>query len=83
MTTHDPSHTRTAYAALLAAASADHDFAGWLAAVLSTVAADLGSTSALTARRPGSWEAQLVQQLTIGTAGRSDEHLSDHKRALE
>jgi fructose-1-phosphate kinase PfkB-like protein len=51
-----------------------------LAAVLSSVAADLGSSDALTAGRPGSWEADLVQQLVKGTVGWGDEHLADHRQ---
>jgi hypothetical protein len=42
------------------------------------VSADLGSTNVLTAERPGSWEATLVQQLAKGTVG-YDDYLADYK----
>lgn len=45
------------------------DFAGFLAHVLATVAANVGDTWQLTAVRPGSWEAALVDQLVVGTVG--------------
>jgi hypothetical protein len=47
-------HTAAAVAALSAGHAAEHDFAGWLAAVLAHVAAGLGSSDALTQGRPGS-----------------------------
>jgi hypothetical protein len=71
------SYTNRAGAAILEAAKAEHDFGGWLAAVLSSVAAELGSSEALTAGRPGSWEANLVRQLVKGTVGWDDEYLAD------
>jgi hypothetical protein len=49
--------------------------AAGLARVLATAAAELGSTAALTAGRPGSWEADLVQQLVRGTVGEDDDYL--------
>ena len=45
------------------------DFAGFLAEVLASVAANVGSTWLVTAGRPGSWEAALVDQLLHGTVG--------------
>jgi hydroxyethylthiazole kinase-like sugar kinase family protein len=54
-------------AAMVAAAREEHDFAGWLAGILAAAAAELGSEEALTAGRPGSWEAALVDQLVQGT----------------
>ena len=71
--------TRTARAAILAAAHSEPDFGGWLAHVLATAAAELGSTDALLARRPGSWEADLIRQLTEGTPGWDDEYLTRHR----
>ena len=68
-------YTARAVAVVARAARAEHDFAGWLAAVLSAVAGQLGSSDALTAGRPGSWEASLVDQLVKGTVGDSNEHL--------
>lgn len=74
------SYNYEARTAILAAAKAEHDFGGWLAAVLASVAADLGSSDALTAGRPGSWEADLVLQLVKGTVGWGDEYLADHRQ---
>jgi hypothetical protein len=71
-------YTPKASTAVLAAARAELDFAGWLAAVLAQVASELGSSDAIIAGRPGSWEADLVQQLIKGTVGYDDELLSDY-----
>jgi hypothetical protein len=76
---HD--YTGRAVTAIGEAVRAEHDFGGWLAAVLAAVAAQLGSTDALTAGRPGSWEASLVDQLVKGTVGWSDELLDDYQGA--
>jgi hypothetical protein len=75
-------YTQQASAALLAAARAEHDFADWLATVLAQVASELGSSEAITAGRPGSWEADLVQQLIKGTVGYDDEFLTENGGAL-
>jgi hypothetical protein len=72
-------YTTKARTAILAAVREQPDFGGWLAGVLASVAADLGSTSALTAGRPGSWEADLVQQLVKGTVGWDDDYLADYR----
>jgi hypothetical protein len=74
-------YTRRATAAVAEAARNEHDFGGWLAGILARAAAQLGSTTALTAKRPGSWEAELVQQLVKGTVGWQDEDLSIYARA--
>ncbi len=66
MTTPDHCYTDRAATAILDAARGEHDFGGWLAQVLATAAAELGSTAALTA---GRLEADLVQQLVRGTVG--------------
>ncbi len=68
-------YTGPAVNAITQAARAEHDFGGWLAAVLAEVAGRLGSTDALTEGRPGSWEASLVDQLVKGTVGHRDEYL--------
>ena len=60
-------YTAAAVDAVTAAAREEHDFGGWLPDVLCRAAARLGSMSALTAGRPGSWEAALVDQLVQGT----------------
>jgi hypothetical protein len=70
-----PAHTRTAVDALTRAVDKEHDFAGWLA----RVSARKGSSDALTAGRPGSWEAALVDQLVKGTVGHDDEYLPDYR----
>ena len=77
----DDDHTVRARDAVLDAVRAEHHFGGWLADVLAAAAAELGSTDALTAGRPGSWEADLVQRLVKGTVGWDDEYLADHRRA--
>ncbi len=66
--------TKVAHTAILAAVRDEHDLGGSLAAALASVASELGSTSALTANRRGSWEADLVQQLVKGTAGWDDDY---------
>jgi hypothetical protein len=68
-------YTERAAAAVVEAVRAEHDFGGWLASVLASAAAELGSSRALIARRPGSWEAELVIQLVCGTVGWNDEYL--------
>lgn len=75
MTGPTQDYTERAAAAIIEAAQAEHDFGGWLAAVLASAAAELGSSRALTAGRPGSWEAELVIQLVCGTVGWNDEYL--------
>jgi len=72
-------YTKQAVAAITRAARDEHDFPGWLAGVLATAAARLGSSDALIAGRPGSWEASLVDQLVKGTVGWNDEYLADYK----
>jgi hypothetical protein len=75
-------YTKQARVAILAAVRDQHDFGGWLAGVLSSVAADLRSSDALTAGRPGSWEAAHVRGLVNGTIGWGDEFLADYREAL-
>jgi hypothetical protein len=78
---HDD-YTQEARAAILAAVGEQHDFGGWLAGVLSRAAAELGSSDALIAGRPGSWEADLVRQLVKGTVGWDDDYLAEYKEPL-
>ena len=80
MTTSEHSYTDQATTAILGAVREEHDFSGWLAQILATAAAELGSTAALTAGRPGSWEADLVQQLVRGTVGWDDDYLADYAK---
>lgn len=70
-----PGYTRQAVEAMTQAVEHEHDFAGWLAATLAQVAVIQGSSDALTAGRPGSWEASLVSALLRGTVGEHDERL--------
>lgn len=66
-------------AILVQAATCGYDFAGWLAGHLASAAARLGSTEALLASRPGSWEASDLRQLLGGTVGHGDEYLSTYR----
>ena len=75
MTAPEQTYTDRAATAIVDAVREEHDFGGWLARVLATAAAELGSTAALTAGRPGSWEADLIQQLVRGTVGWDDDYL--------
>ena len=68
-------YTRSAVRALSHALVCEPDWPGWLAQVLASVAADAGGSSALTASRPGSWEADLVDRLVRGTVGYDDAFL--------
>ncbi|MGH3354678.1 MAG: hypothetical protein ACRDOJ_02210 [Nocardioidaceae bacterium] len=78
---HDrPAYTDQAVDAVLAAAHGEHDLAEWVARVLCTAAAELGSSFALVAGRPGSWEAADVLALVHGTAGPCDEDLWVYRR---
>ena len=52
MTTPEQSYTNRAASAILDAVRDEHDFGGWLAHVLATAAAELGSTAALTPAAP-------------------------------
>ena len=56
-----------------------YDFPGRVAHVLAAVAAELGSSDALIASRPGSWEASFIDRLVKGTVGWDDEYLAGHK----
>jgi hypothetical protein len=75
-------HTARAIRALSDAITAGEEFAGWLATVLAHVAARHGGSQALTARRPGSWEADLVDCLARGTAGWNDEDLCHYRQPV-
>ncbi len=73
-------HTDAAVDAILGVARDGCDVAEWVAVVLCTAAAELGSSYALVARRSGSWEAAGVLQLVHGTAGPADEYLHGYHR---
>jgi hypothetical protein len=70
-----PDYTTAAVAALAQAHQAEPDFAGFLAQVLAVLARRLGSSEAVLAGRPGSWEAADVRHLLAGTVGSDDEFL--------
>ena len=80
MTTPEQSYTDRATTAIVDAVREQHDFSGWLAHILATAAAELGSTAALTDGRPRSWEANLVQQLVRATVGWDDDYLADYAK---
>jgi hypothetical protein len=67
--------TSAAAEMILAAHHAGCDIGEWLAAALAQAAARLGSTGALLANRPGSWEASHIRGLLAGTVGEDDEYL--------
>jgi hypothetical protein len=66
-------------ATIIQAATCGLDFPGWLARILARSAARLGSTHALLASRPGSWEAADLRQLLTGTVGEGDEYLNTYR----
>lgn len=72
-----PDQVAVAALAVLADDPDGGDFAGRLAAVLASVACSLGSSEALIAARPGSWESDLLIRLVRGTCGWDDEQLAD------
>lgn len=76
----EETYTGRAVNAVSEAVTAGEDLPGWLAAVLSRAAARHGGSAALTARRPGSWEAELVTRLVCGTVGWDDEDLDLYRQ---
>jgi hypothetical protein len=65
-------YTARAVAAVTEAVRGERDFGGWLSLVLVAAAAQTGSLDDLTAGRPGSWEADLVDRLARGLAFSDD-----------
>lgn len=57
----------------------DGDGAEFITHLVATVAANLGSTEAVTAGRPGSWEAAGVGDLLRSTVGYDDEYLLTYR----
>jgi hypothetical protein len=55
------------------------DFADFLADALAGTAANLGGIEALLAGRSGSWEADYVRQLLVGTLGEDESYLFEHR----
>jgi hypothetical protein len=55
------------------------DFADFLADALAGTAANLGGIEQLLAGRSGSWEANYVRQLLVGTVGEDEAYLFEHR----
>ena len=55
------------------------DFADFLATALAGTAANLGGIEPLLAGRSGSWEADYVRQLLVGTVGEDERYLWEHR----
>ena len=55
------------------------DFADFLATALAGTAANLGGIEPLLAGRSGSWEADYVRQLLVGTVGEDQRYLWEHR----
>jgi hypothetical protein len=70
-----PDYTARALAAVIEAARTERDFAEWLTHLLAAVAGEMGSSYALIAGRPGSWEAAKLEDLLTSTVGGDDEYL--------
>ena len=69
-------HRRAAIRALTALArETEHDFPGVVAQIFAQVAGNLGSSHAVVASRPGSWEASHIEGLLAGTVGGDDRYL--------
>jgi hypothetical protein len=64
-----PGYSFAALGAIITAAEAEHDFANWLAGLLTRAAARYGGAEHLVMGRSGSWEASHVVALVTGTAG--------------
>jgi hypothetical protein len=60
--TEVPDYTRTAISTMIVAGRRESDFSGWLAHVIAEAARAHGGWEHLE-RRPGSWEAALVERL--------------------
>jgi hypothetical protein len=66
-------------AALRTADAKGEDVAETVARALARLAAELGSSHAVLANRPGSWEAAWVAMLLHGTVGEDDGALDDYR----
>jgi len=74
-----PGMDRQLLAALRTAHASGEDLGGFLARGLARLAAELGSSAEVLARRPGSWEAGHVAGLLAGTVGTDDEDLGRYR----
>ncbi len=57
------------------------DFAEFVAQALVAAAANVGGVGPVLAGRSGSWEADAVRQLVVGTVGEDEEYLLAHRTA--
>lgn len=55
------------------------DFAEFVAQALVAAAANVGGVETVLAGRPGSWEADALRQLPVGTVGGDEEYLIAHR----
>lgn len=80
MTNDIDDYTRQAVAAVRRAVRSESDFPGWLASVLATAVSDHEQGGfALVTGRPGSWEAEHVHRLIVGTVGEDDAMLGMYR----
>lgn len=70
-----PDYTARAVAAVTEAARTERDFAEWLTHLLAAVAGEMGSSYALIAGRPGSWESAGLGDLLTSITGDDDRYL--------
>lgn len=70
-----PGHERLLLASLRRSHDLGEEVSSVLAVALARLAAELGSSAAVLANRPGSWEAGHVARLLAGTVGEDDEQL--------
>lgn len=68
-------HDHALLAALRTAHAAGEDIGETMARAVARLAAELSASAAVTANRPGSWEAALIADLLRGTVGPDDENL--------
>jgi hypothetical protein len=68
-------------AGLRTAHARGEDLGQTIARALARLAAELGSTDAVLANRPGSWEAAALGDLLRGTVGPDDENIGDWRAA--
>ena len=80
--TNNGEYTKDARAAILAAFRDERDSGRWLAGVRARAVADLGSSDAVIASRPGSRGAHLIRQLVKGTVGWDDGCLVNFREPL-
>jgi hypothetical protein len=55
------------------------DWAEFVASAVAGAAANVGGIEAVLAGRPGSWEADFVRRLLVGTVGEDEQYLLEHR----